>query len=389
MPESAIQNGLKVFISAGEASGDLHAANLVRALKAFRPDAQVVALGGPELDAAGARVLHHMLKRFAVMGVLDALKVVPAIRRLRDETLTFLDSWRPDVAILVDYPGFHLNLALHLKRRSIPVIYYICPQVWAWAPWRVRKIAKRIDQALVVFPFEEEVFARAGIRVKYVGHPLGDVFASRKLDAEFVQRGPLSSAGSLISLLPGSRKREIEAGFPVKAQAARLIKAALPDATFAVPVTTEEHAALVGRIAADEGVSCEAFVGKTYEVMSMSKFALATSGTATLELAHFGVPMVVLYRTNALGLLLKKLLVTTPHISLVNIVAGREVVPELVYARNHADTIAQMALAVLRDPRRLAEAGMSVREVAARIDAPGASGRAAAEVFEHVARLGN
>jgi lipid-A-disaccharide synthase len=375
---------LRIFISAGEASGDLHAANLIRALVASQPGTEVAALGGSELEAAGARLLHNMLARFAVMGLVDALRVVPAIKKLRDETLGFLDSWRPDAAVLVDYPGFHINLALHLKKRGIPVIYYICPQVWAWGPWRIRKIARRIDRALVVLPFEKGIYEKAEIPVEYVGHPLGDVFASRGLDSEFVERGPLRGQGLLVSLLPGSRRQEIEAGFPVKARAAKIIKAAVPDATFAVPVTTDEHAALVRRIADDEGLSCDVFVGKTYEVMSMSKFALATSGTATLELAHFGVPMVVLYRTSAMGLLLKKLFVTTPHIALVNIVAGREIVPEFVYARDHADTIAGMALAVLKDPERLTRAGTDVRAVGALIDAPGASARAAEAVAGHI-----
>ena len=375
---------LRLFVSAGEPSGDLHAGNFIRAFLKIRPDAEFAALGGPQMEAAGARLLHNMLAEFAVMGVIDAVKIVPAIRRLRNETLEFLDAWKPAAAVLVDYPGFNVNLALHLRKRRIPVFYYICPQVWAWAPWRIRKIARRVDKALVVFPFEKPIYERAGIPVEYVGHPLGDVFASRRLDGNFIGNGPLAGATLLVSLLPGSRRREITAGFPVKAAAAKIIKSARPEARFAVPVTCDEHAEIVKDIARREGLECAVSVDKTYEVMSMSHFALATSGTATLELAHFGVAMVVLYRTNILGLALKKILVTTKHIALVNIVAGKEVVPELVYAANHAEKIAGLALGILNDPSRLSEVRREVRAVGALIDQPGASARAAQAVLEQI-----
>ena len=373
----------RLFISAGEASGDMHAANFIRACRALAPGLEVAALGGGEMESAGARLLCDMLGRFAVMGVVDALKVVPAIRRLRNETLAYFDIWKPDAAVLVDYPGFNVNLALHLKKRGIPVYYYICPQVWAWAPWRIHKIAKRVDKALVVFPFEEEIYERAGIPVEYVGHPLGDVFAARGLDREFIEKELKAAGGEIVALLPGSRRQEIEAGFPVKARAARLMREGLPaerGLRFVVPVTSGEHADMVRGMAAEEGLECEVYAGKTHEVMSVAKFALATSGTATLELAHFGVPMVVLYRVGLLGLALKRVLVTTERIALVNIVAGRGIVPELVYARDRSKTIAEMALAVLRDPVRWEETRREVRQVGEAIEAPGASMRAARAV---------
>ena len=338
------------------------------------------------MEGAGARLIHNMLGEFAVMGFADALRVLPAIRRLRDETLAHLDEWRPDAAVLVDYPGFNLNLALHLKRRGIPVFYYICPQVWAWAPWRVRKIARRVDRALVILPFEEAFYRERGVEAKYVGHPLGDVFAQRKLDEVFLAKPEIGGAESLVALLPGSRSKEIEAGLPVKVGAARIMKEAMPQLTFAIPVTTERHAEEARRIAAEGGLDAAVYVGKTYEVMSRAKFALATSGTATLELAHFGVPMVVLYRTNPAGLVLKRLLLTTPHISLVNIIAGREVVPELVYWRNSAERIAGMALGIMRDPQRYEEAKRGVRAVGEGIEAPGASERAAVEILGALGR---
>ncbi|MCD6405167.1 MAG: lipid-A-disaccharide synthase [Planctomycetes bacterium] len=380
MPD-ALNPGPRILISAGEPSGDLHAANLVGALRDAAPGAQFAALGGGKIETAGALLLHNMLGQFAVMGLVDAFRVVRAVTRVRNDALAFVDSWKPHAAVLVDYPGFNINFAKHLKRRGIPVFYYICPQVWAWAPWRIRKIARRIDKALVVFPFEEELYRRHGIDVSYVGHPLGDVFAARELEGRFIEEGPLAGAGLVVSLLPGSRTREIERGFPVKVAAARRIREELPEATFAVPVVKDEHARLVERLAGEGGLDCRVFVGRTYEIMKMSHFALATSGTATLELAHFGVPMVVLYRTSAAGVLTKKLLLTTPHICLVNIIAGRRVVPELVYCRNHAEKIADMALEIIRDAERLEKMKQEIAAVAARIDSPGASRRAAGEIL--------
>jgi len=384
MPDEKSASAPRIFLSAGETSGDRHAANFIRAALKMRPRAQFSALGGGSMQAAGARLLHNMLGRFSIMGFADIPTVLPAIKRVRDDALDFLDSWRPDAAVLVDYPGFNLNLARHLKKRSIPVFYYICPQVWAWAPWRIRKIARRVDMALVVFPFEEELYAHAGIPVQYVGHPLGDLLAGYSLDRDFIVRGPLAGAPFLVSLLPGSREREIERGFPIKAAAAGIIKQARPDAVFAVPVTTDAHARIVRRIAAASGFDSSVFVGRTYEVMGMSSFALATSGTATLELAHFGVPMVVLYRTNPGGLLLKKTLLTTPHVALVNIVAGRRVVPELVYFQDRSDSIAEMALDIIADPARLETVRRDVRAAGALIDAPGASENAARAVLERI-----
>jgi len=379
--DSGMDRPLRIFLSAGETSGDLHASNLIRAIRKSRPGSEFAALGGNAMEAAGARLIHNMLGEFAVMGFIDAFRVVPAIKRLRDATLAQLASWKPDAAVLVDYPGFNLNFAWHLKKMGMPVFYYICPQLWAWAPWRVRKIAARVDKALVVFPFEEHFYKRHHVPVEYVGHPLGDVFASRTLDEEFVKSGPLSGAEFLIALLPGSRAKEIVSGLPVKVAAAKIIKAARPEATFAIPVTTEEHAVIARGIAADAGLDATVFVGKTYEIMSLARFALATSGTATLELAHFGVPMVVLYRTNPGGLLFTKTLLTIPNIALVNIVAGREIVPELVYWRDHSERIAEMALGVITDKECYVSARRNVRAVGQLIEAPGASMRAAKAIL--------
>jgi lipid-A-disaccharide synthase len=377
----------RIFFSAGEASGDLHAANLARAIGEIASSAEFAALGGAELAAAGADVIFDMTKNLAVMGITKVVAKLPEIFRVRRQALDFVDSWRPDAAVLIDYPGFNINIARHLKKRGIPVFYYICPQVWAWAPGRVKKIARRIDKALVVFEFEVDFFRKSGIDVTYVGHPLGDFFARRTLDREFIENGPLSTAASLVALVPGSRKSEIEKGFALKAAAAKLIKAELPETTFAAAVLTEEHAALVGKIAAENGLDCKVVVGKTHEVMSMARFALATSGTATLELAHFATPMIVLYRTGPIGIALKNVLLTIPHIALVNILAGREVVPEFVYWRRRPETIARAALDILTDKARYEEVTGEIAKVAAAINAPGASHNAAAEILKGIGRL--
>lgn len=371
---------MRVFISAGEPSGDMHAANLVAALGRIDPESRFAALGGARLEAAGAELLHDMLSDFSVMGFGDALRLVPRMLRLRRETLEFLDDWKPDVAVLVDYPGFNIYFARHLKRRGIPVVYYICPQVWAWAPWRVKKIARRIDEALSVFEFEAEFYRAHGVEARYVGHPLGDLLAAEPLDGDFIDNGELSGAGFLVALVPGSRMKEIEDGFPVKVAAAMRIRRERPDAVFAVTAFKEEHIDLARAIAEEAGLDVKTYFGKTHEIMKMADFALATSGTATLELAHFQTPMVVLYRTSALGLVFKKLLVNVPHISLVNIIAGREIVPELVYWRDHGETVARLALDIISDPERYEEAKRDVKEVGRIIDAPGASENAAREI---------
>jgi lipid-A-disaccharide synthase len=387
MTQDTRTDGPRIFVSAGEASGDLHAANLVRALRGLAGGCDFAALGGSHLSAAGARVIFDMAGHLAVMGFADAILKVPQALRVRRETLRFLDEWRPDAAVLVDYPGFNVNLAKFLKRRGVPVFYYICPQVWAWAPWRVGKIGRRIDKALVVFEFEVDFFRRHGINVTYVGHPLGDLFAQRGLDEDFMRNGPLSAAPMVVALVPGSRRKEISGGFPVKAAAAKLIRSERPEAVFAVPVLNDEHAALVRRIASEVGLECEVFVGRTHEVMALSHFALATSGTATLELAHFGTPMVVLYRTNPAGLALKSILLTTEHIALVNILAGRRLVPEFVYWRNHAEIIARTGLDMIGDEKHYEEIKSGMEAATREISTPGASDRAAREILTSLGLL--
>lgn len=386
MPQSDPPTVARIFFSAGEPSGDFHAANLAKAIDAAAPGAEFAALGGPSLEEAGARLLTNMVGRFAVTGIIDALAVAPALRRVRNETLEFIDSWRPDAAILVDYPGFNMNLAALLKRRGIPVFYYICPQVWAWARGRVRKIRERVDKALVVFEFEREFLASHGIDATWVGHPLGDLFAARPLDEEFMADGLLSGAEYVVALAPGSRMGEIRRGFSVKAAVAKRIKEVRRDAVFAVPVLKDEHAEVVKRIAREVGLECLVFVGKTHEVMAMADFALATSGTATLELAHFDTPMVVLYRTNPGGLLFKRFFLKIPHISLVNIIAGREVVPEYIYWRKHEGIIAGAALDIITDPERYRKMRVEIREVAEVVNSPGASAKAAGEILSWLAR---
>ncbi len=377
---------LRIFLSAGEASGDLHASNLLRALRRLAPESRFAALGGGRLEAAGARLLRDMLGSFAVMGFSDALRILPDIRRLRDEVLDFLDAWRPHAAILVDYPGFNVHLARHLRARGIPVFYYICPQVWAWARWRTRKIRRRIDKALVVFAFEERFYRDRGIDATFVGHPLGDVFASRALDREYIEKGPLSGAPYLVALVPGSRSREIERGFAFKLKIAARIRQVRPDAVFAVPVLNKDHERIVAEIAAGVDLDLHVEVARTYEVMHMADFALTTSGTAALELAHFGTPMVVLYRTNPAGLALKALLLSTPYVSLVNIIAGREVVPEFVYWRDRGDRIAAAALEIVTDGERYEQVKRGLAQVASEIDRPGASENAARWILTSLGR---
>jgi lipid-A-disaccharide synthase len=319
---------MNYYIIAGEASGDLHGSNLVKELKHLDPSGTYRCWGGDLMEQAGATVVKHY-RELAFMGFAEVIKNLPTILNNLKFCKQDILQFRPDVLILIDYPGFNLRIAKWAKEQGFKVIYYISPQVWAWKESRVKLIKKVVDRMLVILPFEKEFYDKWDYKVKYVGHPLAEV-----IDQYLKNPAPLTTAGSreenkykdIIALLPGSRKQEIMVKLPIMLEAAKNF----PQYRFIVSQAPGQPASLYHELIGSYPHVEMAPAGQNYALLSRSRAALVTSGTATLETALFGVPQVVCYKGSAISYHIAKRLVKIKYISLVNLIMDRPVVKELI-----------------------------------------------------------
>lgn len=377
---------MRYYLIAGEASGDLHASHLIAALKAEDPNAEFRGFGGDLMQAQGMTLVRHY-RDLAFMGfvavVLHARTILRGLQQCKDDIV----AWRPDVVILVDYPGFNLKIAKFIHSIGLcPVYYYIAPKLWAWKEWRIKALKRDVDELFSILPFEVEFFEQKhGFPIHYVGNPTVDEVATYKAsggNASLPSRG----GSSYIALLAGSRLQEIRDNLP------RMIEAALPFADryhLVVAGAPGVDAAVYQKyIAATErrvgqSIDIEVVYGRTYDILSQATAALVTSGTATLETALFRVPQVVCYFMQAgrLASFARKLVLKIPYISLVNLVAGREVVPELVAEQmTVAACRARLAAILPGGAARVAQL-QGYADVAARLGEPGAPQRAASQII--------
>lgn len=315
-----------LLVIAGEDSGDMHAADVIRALKAQRSDVAVWGIGGEKLRAEGMELLHDT-REMDVLGIVEVLKRYPFFKRTFNEVLAEADKRKPDAALLVDYPGFNLRLARQLKKRGIKVLYYVCPQVWAWNRGRIPKMAEIIDRLMVIFPFEVEVFKGVDLKVDFVGHPMVDELR------EFRTKEPVQlpwNGKKKIALLPGSRKQEIIYILPRLLEAAKLMEDSRPDMSFLIPVPAR-RLALVESIlqkARKAPRNLSILSGQAREVLKQADAAFVASGTATLEAALLRCPTVLVYRGSFANYLTARALIRIPWLGIANIVSGREIMPE-------------------------------------------------------------
>jgi lipid-A-disaccharide synthase len=374
-----------IMLVAGETSGDLHGATLCHALRALAPGRPLIGMGGERMAGAGLQRLADVT-RAAVIGGTEALGPIPTLlrawRRLR---AALMQEPRPAALVLIDFPEFNMRLARVARRAGIPVVYFIPPQVWAWRPWRARALARRVSLVLAVFPFEVALYRAAGTRVEFVGHPVLDAVVGAPTREAARRRLGLDLDTSVVGLLPGSRAQEIAGTLPVLHAAAARIAAARPGTRFvlaAVPGGAGPDPAQMLRGAAPP---VEIVRGDTYAVMRAADLLLVNSGTATLEAALLGTPMVVCYRLSRLTEAWVRLLVRVPWISLANITLGRAVVPEVYQRAFTPDRVAAEALALLESPEALAAQREAFRELGGVLGDPGVGLRAARHV---VALLG-
>jgi lipid-A-disaccharide synthase len=368
----------RVMIIAGEASGDLHGSGVVRELKRRHPKLEIFGVGGDRMKAAGMQLIYH-INELSFMGFAEVLRHLPIIRSVKRALEMVLKFRRPDVLLLIDYPGFNLPFAATAKRNGVKVVYYISPQVWAWHRSRIKRMRGVVDKMLVIFPFEADLYRKEGVDAEFVGHPLLEVLRSNLDRKGFFKRYDLDPNRKLLGLFPGSRLQEVENIFPEMLKGARMIarEQEMQIAVAVAPTLDEKHFQPFYNL---EGIHL--IKGATYEAMDHSDFALVTSGTATLETALFTTPMVVVYKTSWLTYLIGRAMVRIKNIGLVNIVAGKRIVPELIQHRATGANLAREALKILRNESVLITMREELSKVRERLGEIGASQRVAERIVQ-------
>jgi lipid-A-disaccharide synthase len=368
----------RLMLVAGEASGDAHGAILARALRAAASGVELSGMGGARMAAAGVELLADVT-RTATMGTTEAVGAVRSLWRAFRRLRAALEGpASPAALVIIDFPEFNLRLAAAARRRGVPVVYFVPPQVWAWRGHRVRTIARRVTVVLAAFPFERALYERAGVAVHYVGHPVLDSLAGAPAVDEARRRLGIDDAARVVGLLPGSRREEVRCMLPVMRAAAARLARVDPGTRFVLAQAPTVD--LDGLLSAAEGPAIDV-CRDAHAVMRAADLLLVASGTATLEAALLGTPMVVAYRVSRATELLARATVRVPWISLVNIVLGRAVVPELYQDRLSADAVVSAARPLLDDPGAREAQRRAFRELADELGGPGVGARAARVVL--------
>jgi lipid-A-disaccharide synthase len=340
----------KIIIICGESSGDLHAGNLAKALLRLNPNIKISGVGGANLRQGGAEI-YCDIKELCVFGFFDVLKKLPKFLSLKKLILQKINEEKPDAIIFVDFAGFNLRLAKAINN-TIPTIYYISPQVWASRPGRIRTIKKHIQKMLVIFKFEEEFYKKCGIDADFVGHPLLDIIKPTVAEDELLNNLKFSESKITIALLPGSRKQEIENILPIMLKTAKLI-CQETNAQFVIAKSPQVGWELYNRRIKGFNLDIKIVEGKTYDCLNIADFCLVCSGTATIETAIMQKPFVIIYKMNILNYLLYRPQVRVSYIGMVNIVAGKKIIPEFIQFGAGPKKIAREVLKILKTPSEI------------------------------------
>jgi lipid-A-disaccharide synthase len=376
---------MHVFVSAGEPSGDLHGANLIRELRRLDPAVRLSGFGGDRMAAAGCLLLYPLCKH-SVMWFFHVVKQIFTFLRLLDQAQDFFRRERPDVVVVIDYPGFHWKLAERAKAERIPVVYFVPPQIWAWAQWRVRKMRRLMTHVLSALPFEHEWLSERGVPSTYVGHPYFDELAAQRLDESFLA-AERSRPGRVVGILPGSRNQEVTRNIPEMLRAARLVHAASPDTRFLVAAFNEHQAEMARAEAARWRTPVEVHVGRTPEIIELAECCVAVSGSVSLEIMYRGKPAVIVYRLRRIDLKVGRKFMKVPFITLVNLLAKEEIYPEFLTDRDPSKGVAAQVLSLLNDPKRVAAVRTRLDALCADVARPGACAAAARFVLDLASAL--
>ena len=397
MPSDA--KPLTIFFSAGDPSGDLHGANLIRQLRGKYPQVQAVGYGGPLMEAAGCR-LQTDLTALAVMGILPALSMVPKFRRLVGQAEAYFRQHRPDAVVLIDFPGFNWWIARRAKAQGIAVFYYVPPQIWGWAQWRVKKMRRLVDHVLCTLPFEEKWLNEQGCHATFVGHPFFDEVRRQELDPAFLAENA-AGGGPLVTILPGSRTQEVKMNLATFLRAAARVRRSVPEARFAIASFKASQAELARRAVEASGLEIAVHVGRTPELIYLADVCMAVSGSVSLELLHRAKPTVILYRVSPLDYFLQSILRKVKYVTLVNLLnadelfprdrrlfdprqkdADRVLFPEYVTWRDRSPQIADHLIQWLSDAKVRQQRVEALTQLRAKVGHAGATNRAAEYILK-------
>jgi lipid-A-disaccharide synthase len=366
---------MRLFISAGEPSGDLHGANLIKALKRIDPTIEFVGYGGDRMEAAGCRLLYP-LTRLAVMWFLRVFLNVFTFLRLLKRAKRYFHEHKPDALIVIDYPGFHWMLARRAHAAGIPVYYFVPPQLWAWAGWRIKKMKKWFRHVLSALPFEDRWYRERGMASTYIGHPYFDDLAHKKLDENFLAEQRRSS-GRVVALLPGSRLQEVKKNLPEMLDAAARVHQRRPDTRFLVASFNDAQAEIARRMIVGSSFPVQVHVGRTPEIIELAEACISVSGSVSLEIMYHQKPAAVVYRLGWLSLRVGRLFMKCKYITLVNLLADQEIYPEFLTDRNPAGPVSEHVIGWLENDEKRQRVIDALRRVKDSVAQPGACDRAA------------
>jgi lipid-A-disaccharide synthase len=381
---------MQIFFSVGEPSGDQHAARLIHALRRRRPDLAIRGYGGAKMEQAGC-ALDFELTDLAVVGIFRVLPLLWSFYRLVKRAERLFRESRPDAVVLVDFPGFNWWIARKAKAAGIPVFYYLPPQLWGWAPWRVKRMRKFVDHILCGLPFEPQWYAERGLEAEYVGHPFFDDVAESQLDGAFCSRAH-TEFKRIVGILPGSRNHEVESNFPLQIDVMEQVAARHADVQFLVACFRERHRERCRQLleSRPRPLPIELVVGRTPEIIEVSDCCLMVSGSVSLEMLARAKPAVVHYRISPLTYTLVRPLVNVKSITLPNLIAGRRLLPEWLVVLRPQRTVRAMAAVInewLASPLKLAETARDLRQLRQEIGQAGATGRTADRILAQLAPL--
>ncbi|MBU0690668.1 lipid-A-disaccharide synthase [bacterium] len=368
-----------IYISAGEASGDLHGAGVVEALKESLPNAKLFGLGGDKMQDAGVELLYHS-KKLAFMGFAEVVRHLPYIMAVRRKVLSEILTRKPELLILIDYPGFHFSLMRKLVRYRDSyrpkILYYIAPQVWAWKAGRAKELAEFADRIAVIFPFEVPVFESYGANVTFVGHPLLDEAGEIPPRGEYLNSIGLNADDRVVGLFPGSRKQEIRRHLPVLLETVAKLRKFQANVQFVLSEVPQVPVELYDRILG-ETVGIKRVRGQSHSVLAHANASIVKSGSSTVEAAYFGNPFIVYYKTAALSYAIGKRIIKVKHIAMANLLVNEEIVPEYIQHEANPDTLCAALLPLLTIPAEIKKAREGLKKVRAQLGEPGAGGRVA------------
>ncbi|MCK9572273.1 MAG: lipid-A-disaccharide synthase [Candidatus Omnitrophica bacterium] len=375
----------KILIVCGEPSGDLLAGNLAAALKSLNPEIKIIACGGKTLAQNNAEIFYN-IKDLAIMGLFDVLKNIPKFLRLKKIILQKIASEKPDAIILVDFSGFNLRLAKEINNK-IPTIYYVSPQIWASRPGRIRQIKRFISKMIVLFKFEEDLYQTAGVNVSFAGHPIVESVKPTVSKEDFLKNLGLDPKKITLALLPGSRKQEIKYLLPVMLQATEMIARNFPQAQFVIAKSNHLETAVYQKILKNSKLTIKIVEGKTSDCLNASDLSLVCSGTATLEAGLIGKPFLIIYKMNLLNYLLYRPQIRVPCIGIINIIAGKKIIPEFIQFQATAANISRQAITLLNDQVQRQDMQNKLSAACLNLGLPGASKRAAEAILNFLNNL--